>query len=289
MEKLRLLWIYLGILKAVQYLLFYIFNKRNKTFITIDESFQLFCKHLNKKYTCKRSLLNNFINIYFEINEQNYVMKMRVNSSDFLVWEQIFIREEYKKPIEIIKQKINISERINIIDCGANIGSSPAYFNTFFKDANIIALEPFKSSYEILERNLNINNINHTSILGALWSKRVNLDIVRDFRDKKEWSVRTIESFEGDIKAFTLNDIVEMNKLQFIDILKVDIEGGEFEAFLNSKLNKDCLKKIKAVIMEIHDEAGNRERLYRCINKEGFTMVELGELTLFLNKSFLLN
>lgn len=284
MRKLRLLWIYLGSLKAVQYLLLYIFNKRNKEFITIDESFQLFCKHLNKKYTCKRSLFNNFINIYFEINEQNYVMKMRVNSSDFLVWEQIFVREEYKKPIEIVKQKINISDKINIIDCGANIGFFTVYANELFNSPNLILVEPFEGNIDIIGKNLRLSNIESCTIFQKVISYKNDLlfSLNKSYRDGNEWSYQFQSDEFGSYRSIDLKRLISSTSNKKIDILKIDIEGAEFELFLNDDFDLDQLKHVRSIILEIHEDVGSKKELIRFFEKHNFETFDFGETTVFI-------
>jgi FkbM family methyltransferase len=220
------------------------------------------------------------------VKNENSLLYLRRRTSDLQVAEQIFIREEYKASMELIRACLNLDEKPNIIDAGANIGCSALYFSAQFPMAQIAVLEPFSDNFKLLKRNLEENKVNFNAYQAALWSGNAFLDFDMGFRDGQEWSVRTVVQPAGKVKSIGLNDLFQDLKNEHIDILKVDIEGSEFEVFLNSSSNLSCLKKVRSMVMEIHDDAGDRQSLYSVFEAD-FETHELGELTLFLNKHFL--
>jgi FkbM family methyltransferase len=176
-----------------------------------------------------------------------------------------------------------------IVDAGANNGCSAIYLSRFegLENSRLIALEPFPETTQLLKKNLTSNLSSFEVVPAALWSNDTSIRFDMNFRDGKEWSIRTIEDPSGPVKAISVQYLFDHFNLQEIDILKIDIEGSEFEVFLNSIENVNCLKKIRAVIMEIHDEAGNRQDIYQLLIENEFEIKKLGELTLFLNKKFM--
>lgn len=64
-----------------------------------------------------------------------YPLYARDLSSDLEVFEQIFVKKEYWPLNDIADPKV-------IIDCGAYVGYSAAYFLTRFPHARLIAIEP---------------------------------------------------------------------------------------------------------------------------------------------------
>lgn len=64
------------------------------------------------------------------------------------------------------------------------------YLDNFSQNSNFIAIEPDTSNYESIIYNLKRNEIkNVVQIKGGLWSKNTYLKRIKDFRDKKDWSI----------------------------------------------------------------------------------------------------
>lgn len=209
----------------------------------------------------------------------------RVNSSDQLVFKQVFVDKEYDCVFEIIKL-YNLKVE-NIIDCGANIGLSSIYFKLEFPNSKICLIEPFIDNYNLLIENLIPYN-NVKTILGAIWHKKTNLRIERSFRDKKEWAIQVEECFENsDLKSFTINEIMSIMHFEVIDILKIDIEGAEKQLFDNEISSLDFLDVTKVLVIEIHDEYNCRDMIYEILMKKKFRIKEFGELTVAINENFI--
>lgn len=56
------------------------------------------------------------------------------------------------------------------------------------------------------------------------------------------------------VRSFTLADILDQNHIADVDLLKIDIEGCEYEAILGSQELFDQ-KRIKAIALELHPAA----------------------------------
>jgi FkbM family methyltransferase len=285
MKKLYLLcfihrWHY-----AFLYIFHYFLNRNSEVFKKLDIDIQLakkidpFIVKINAKF------FSSYFNIYFS----GRIIYLRKSSSDLQVFDQIFLREEYKEPLEIILRELKLNHEPVIVDAGANNGCSAIYLSRFegLENSRLIALEPFPETTQLLKKNLTSNLSSFEVVPAALWSNDTSIRFDMNFRDGKEWSIRTIEDPSGPVKAISVQYLFDHFNLQEIDILKIDIEGSEFEVFLNSIENVNCLKKIRAVIMEIHDEAGNRQDIYQLLIENEFEIKKLGELTLFLNKKFM--
>jgi FkbM family methyltransferase len=126
-------------------------------------------------YTNKHiNVLNNFIinnkSIAFDNIEKNtelltinkYSEKYIVSSSDKIIGRSLYIKGDFEfdiflKTIKILENRIT---RNNLIDIGANIGSIciPAIKRGIFK--NSIAFEPDPFNYDLLLKNVFINNLN---------------------------------------------------------------------------------------------------------------------------------
>ena len=57
--------------------------------------------------------------------------------------------------------------------------------------------------------------------------------------------------FENDPPILTMTEIFRLHGLEKIDFLKIDIEGSEFDLFIN---NNEWLKNVDKIAMEVHQE-----------------------------------
>jgi FkbM family methyltransferase len=191
-------------------------------------------------------------------------------SSDMLNWYSIFERGDYKPVVDLFPDK---QAPLRIMDCGAYVGYSSVYFSEQFPNATILAVEPDAENYSMLDRNTS----GHYNVIlshGAIWSKPCVLNIFRDFRDKKEWSYYCKEVDGIGILGHTILDRMKLMSWKYIDILKMDIEGGEFEVFKDTNFLEFC----KVVCMEIHHEKGNPHDIFEAFKKHNFQVQQAGEI-----------
>ena len=93
----------------------------------------------------------SLITFNYSIQDQNYSFSIDENSSDSDVFNQIIIEKEYEFVIELIsKHHIEVK---TIIDAGANVGYTAIYLSHFFKDMQLIALEPNENTFQRLQLN----------------------------------------------------------------------------------------------------------------------------------------
>lgn len=165
------------------------------------------------------------------------------SGSDFAVCRQIFDDHEYRySPPRDVK---------TIVDAGANIGCASIYFAENFEGARIIAIEASPDNFEVLQRNTSpfpkIECLN-----AALWDQNARLMICG--RGQGAWALYVAEiendTCEGEIEAITLPEVRARYGLNEIDILKIDIEGGERNVFM---AGSNLLEGVNVLIVETHD------------------------------------
>lgn len=241
-------------------------------------------------YLIKENLRDYVIN--FKNLSPNLIKLRKRPSSDFDVFYQIFDSNEYLPVVNSYLDNFENSKNytLNIIDAGSNIGLTSLFFINYFKKVAIVAVEPNNDNFSILSYNLKQReNYKFVKINGAVWSSNTKIKVVNDFRDKSDWSFRVIESDDkNSMKAYTINNLVEINNFKFIDILKIDIEGSEKQIFTTENVNLGFLNKTRCIAMEIHDEFDCRHAIYKVLNEYGFTLQNSGELTIGINKKLIL-
>ncbi len=130
-----------------------------------------------------------------------------------------------------------------IIDCGSNIGLSVIYFKHLYPNSKIIAFEPDKLLYNILQRNITVNkSSNVTTYQKAISHKIGFLGFQSDGADGGRVSQN---QRSHQVEAVVLSDFIDKK----VDLLKIDIEGNEL------KVLQTCSEKlhlVKYLFLEYH-------------------------------------
>lgn len=256
-------------------------------------------KKPSKKGFFENNLVSNeLIKEFHQINDYNYeavfydnskVIIRNHNFSDYAVFKQIFNEKEYHSILKILQLNQNFKGKKVIVDAGANVGYTSVYFLQNLTDISILAVEPSQSNAEIFIQNTNAFNKNGIVRLynNALCEvKNKSFEIDRDFRDGRDWSIATKEVANGTIKGITISEIIEQNNLDYISLLKIDIEGAERFIF-NDGIDLLFLKITQVIAIEIHDEFNIRDTICSLLIQHNFFLFESGELTIGINKSML--
>jgi FkbM family methyltransferase len=168
---------------------------------------------------------------------------LRPGNSDFSVFRQIFMNGEYD--IEI-----PFSPRI-IVDAGANIGLASLYFSQQFPQAVIYSLEPDPDNFQMLSRHAQQYPQWKTFQL-ALWDQCTSLAFTNT--QAEAWSKQVGQSAKASdslVPAMDLTSFMLNNGIEVIDLLKIDIEGAEFEVFQHNY--EYWLKRTRMIIVELHE------------------------------------
>jgi FkbM family methyltransferase len=198
------------------------------------------------------------------------------HSSDMDVLRQIFLDEEYACLRDIPSPRF-------IVDLGANVGYSSAYFLSCFPTASVLAIEPDPSNFEILRRNLEPYGDRAKVRLAAVWSCNTKLQLLRDFGDKREWATQVIPAARdqaGCIDGFDVPTLLDFANARYVDLLKIDIEAAELEIFNNQSLS--WLERVRNICIELH---GNecRNAFMNAITDYEYDLETSGELTICRN------
>jgi FkbM family methyltransferase len=174
---------------------------------------------------------------------------LREGTSDERVEQDVF-------RITPIHTKENFGSPRWIIDAGANIGLRTIWFANIFPEANIIAIEPEKTSFDLLQRNTAFYP-NVRCIQAGLWKNDAYLKI-RNPNDEP-WAFIIDELTDNEIRndnihGITIEHLMKEYAINNIDILKIDIEGSEKEVFENSA---QWINSVNVFFIELHDRMKN--------------------------------
>lgn len=137
-----------------------------------------------------------------------------------------------------------------VVDAGANIGLSSATLATRYPSARIIALELDAANFAILERNV-APYPNITPIHAGLWSKSTTLAVANPETSAWAFRARESQSASEGVQGLSVSDVMQRFDLPRIDLLKVDIEGGEREVF--GPEAEAWLDRVSWIAVELHD------------------------------------
>lgn len=265
-------------------------NKKEKLFFVIGRLVEKISQAQlqYQKIKAHRNFLSNIESDGFKqsfqgemltLQKNGNVFQLRKVSSDYDVFKQVYLNNEYQPVIDcLIDNKIELH---NIIDAGSNIGLTTAKLLEYFPNANIICIEPDPNNFVQLTKNLN-KYLNVKFLPAALWGTNELLSLDFHFRDRRDWS-RTVTEYSSSskipVKGITINTILDEFSLETVDLLKMDIEGGEANIFSN-KNNLSFLNKVKVIAIEIHDELNCRQKIYEILLSYNFKIFNSGELTI---------
>lgn len=232
----------------------------------------------------------NDANIFsYRVNGHSYNISIKRDSSDALVFRQLILEDEYLYLVKLFQTNRIKPDRM--IDAGANIGLASIYFKAYFPEMKIVALEPVTETFGRLKKNISENNLQDIECVEkGLWNEDTFLKIDKSNRDQSDWSFRLIESSvpdENTIETTSIKSILKENNWDYIDFLKLDIEGGEVSVFKDREAVKDWLPKVKILAVEIHDEFNCREKIYKLLEEYNFEHNESASLTVGINKSLI--
>jgi FkbM family methyltransferase len=186
-------------------------------------------------------------------------IRLRLPSTDLGAYEQVFLDGQYDFSV---KTPPNV-----IVDAGANIGLASIYFANRYPQAQVFAIEPEQSNFELLKVNV-APYPNVVPIQAALWNRNEELNLFDPglgeygfMTDKKDASERL--GVAGHVvEGVTVDKIMADYGLSWIDILKVDIEGAEREVFSDTSA---WIGNVNSVIIELHErmKVGCNRSFYR--------------------------
>jgi FkbM family methyltransferase len=220
----------------------------------------------------RRELLDRGFKIYDGIITTPEGVRMDVsNASDHPLYliKEVFVKSEYN---------LNLKRESILIDIGMNRAAVSLLFATNENIKKIYAYEPFKPTFEVAKRNLELNPQLSEKIIAfniGLGKAEVMLElpyvadasgamstthnICKDKNTRKETVI--IKDAAEQIAA-----VLEENKNKHI-IVKCDCEGAEYEVF--ERLNeKNLVSRIDVVMMEYHFE--KPDRLVNIFAENGF-------------------
>lgn len=143
---------------------------------------------------------------------------------------------------------------------GAHHGETEKIFSETFINSSIFCFEPFESSFSILKKNVRENtnifnggfsDVSEKSKFHSNFSDDTNSLLQLEKSANEVWNMEALAQKETTICQFvTIDEFVSSNNISQIDLLKIDVQGGEYKVLRGAKkvLSEN---KIKNIYMEV--------------------------------------
>ncbi len=197
-------------------------------------------------------LINLSIRIFHRFKNKDYYLAQQ-NNSKFLIRHNSADLNLYLQTFKQHLYKLNGIEQLKtIFDIGAYNGTTTRYFAQNAPNSTIHAFEPGISTFKALKYNLK-SFPNVKLVQAALHSTAKILEIGSDTNFDLGGSIVSKLNREKveEVKCLNINKYCKDQNIQNIDLLKVNIEGGEIDLF--NTIDESLIKNIKIIFVDLHD------------------------------------
>jgi FkbM family methyltransferase len=175
-----------------------------------------------------------------------------------------------------------------LFDIGAHNGSwSQILLETLQNDIQIVMFEPQKNYFETLKKIFTTQNNKFlfNLALGSSYGKShilgggASASLLNASSLQNEIFPGSFnESVSESVEVFTLDEVVETNKLQQPDVIKIDVQGFELDVF---KGGQKTLKNTKYLIVELsfvslYKDQPSLNDILQFLEKHNFAIVDFG-------------
>jgi FkbM family methyltransferase len=150
-------------------------------------------------------------------------------------------------------------ENPRILDCGANVGLASLFFKQTYPAASVTAYEADPDLVDICRRNMGANGAGDVMVRqAAIWTMDGTLPFRCEGADGGaiEALGTSVPGALRSVPSLRLRDVLAVEPR--VDLLKMDIEGAEFEVL------RDCaeeLTRVDALLIDVHEFDPGRRRV----------------------------
>ena len=215
--------------------------------------------------------------------EIGFGVKMYVDLVDPHTWNLALGKDDETMIKKIFLDRIK--ENSTVIDVGAHVGEfSLIASKKIGPTGKLISIEPFEKAAEQLRKNFLLNGFSNYVILQEAIGQRSGKKTIYEneirngaYLDPILYGTQLSNTTE--ITVETIDDIISSKKIEKVDVLKIDVDGFEYEVLTGCKESfKE--KKICSIICEVHFEHLRKKGLSigdinKILKDSGFVTKEL--------------
>ena len=188
------------------------------------------------------------------LNHEDYNFEIRENTEDPSYDHNLdfkVINETWTENVYRIHQGQFFGAGV-FVDVGANIGAVSLFVDSFNKSRDddnkikVYAVEPEPNNLHLLNQNIQNNPTeNITVVSNAIWHEEAMVSISNRGGNS---SIVDLEEDSSEVLAITLETLFSTYNIEEVDVMKIDIEGAEFDLIINTPA--ETLAKINRLVLE---------------------------------------
>jgi FkbM family methyltransferase len=187
-------------------------------------------------------------------------------------WFRVLLKEIFFKGEYLFEAE---TDSPVILDCGANIGLATLFFKYLYPRARICSFEADPATASILQKNIEQNQLSDVSAYNLMLSNAegehpfyVAADVAGNLQ-MSAYADRLSNHREIMVKTGKLSHYIDGP----VDLLKLDVEGAEFDVMTDLK-RSGKISQIRRMVIEYHHKFGNQPsclaRFLMLLEEEGF-------------------
>lgn len=182
------------------------------------------------------------------------------------ILEEIYLKKIYQPFLSGKRDLI-------IADWGGNIGLTSYFFKDYAKQ--VYCVEPAKQHIEVIKKLIEFNNITNITVCPYAISNKNGTEKFYHNENVTMFSLSDLVNQKKDdfeeVETITVDEFFKRNKLDHIDLLKLDVEGFESKV-INSDSFKEYASKIKVIVGEWHQwDSQNQGMFAQSLRDYGYT------------------
>jgi FkbM family methyltransferase len=226
--------------------------------------------------------------IVYRIRNKNIKIISRGGTPDCKEVVVVLSGYEYKlNVLPIIKNPV-------IFDIGAHIGTFSLYALDFYASShpNVFIFEPERENYEYLCRNIALNNVNPDNYVVYKCAIGDYNGVGYIDKTKQNDSYTLSSSPQGfseeNTIVKTITNISNHEGIRNIDVLKLDIEGYEYNIFSHEESLEFINNRVFYILMEYHYvNSAKNEKWLKAKLKNNFDIIYEKNNTIYLKNKIL--
>jgi FkbM family methyltransferase len=163
------------------------------------------------------------LTIYLRSGER--FMLRKDPAADLQIAREIFALGAYDSPLPLESFRIR-----SIVDLGANVGYSVVHFAHLYPNARILAFEPHPTHARLIQKNARLNGLD-----GRLEILPVAVGVAESETLLSDDGVTSHLGAAVGIPVVVVDFFETVRTRGKIDLLKIDIEGAEYEIFMDRR------------------------------------------------------
>lgn len=163
---------------------------------------------------------------------------------------------------------------LTILDIGAHVGIFSIYASPYAK--HIYAMEPSMEHFTSLTQNISANQLDNVTPFAMAMSNENGTATFHHNANKTMYSLKEAVAHKHlgseTVETITIEKFMNDNNIKYVDFMKLDTEGAEFEIFGGDAFAR-VADRIDTIVTEAHSWTGrNPNQLVDSLKNNGYTI-----------------